>query len=210
MREARDIIASWPNINSRRPAGASSLRNDKELSRFRASNFLLDGARESHQRRTPPRSDAFRASMPSRFVLGARWSTIVRSATAPALLYLGHPATAPALPYLGHPCPRHALALYKRRQAASMRPPCGLSAPTDHRRSGAPLKRSALQARRSNSYRASAHGSPRGCRDIGGRTNRVTAFGQKRTFPSLNQVNPRPDTQWMNHCQVSATGTTQH
>ncbi len=48
----------------------------------------------------------------------------------------------------------HALALCVRRQAASMRPPFGLSAPTDHRRSGAPVKQSsALQARRSNSIR---------------------------------------------------------
>ncbi len=127
-------------------AGASCLRHDKELSRSRASNFLLNGARESHQRERHP------TATPS-----------------------GHPAlqVRARRPLVGG-----RTSMCVRRQAASMRPPFGLFAPTDHRRSGAPLKRSALQARRSTSQssRSSARRSATQYREAVGCGSRLTAF----------------------------------
>jgi len=46
------------------------------------------------------------------------------------------------------PCPHHALALCDRRLAASMRPHCVLIATTDHRRRGAPRRKSAPGAQK--------------------------------------------------------------
>ncbi len=153
--------------------GASCLRHDKELSRFRASNFLLMcGARESHQRERHPGATPFGHPCPQgtcSVLAGLRLyvrQLLLRCSTSGIRQLLLHCSTS-GIHALAMPSPCTSV-----DRPTSCRPPCGLSATTDHRRSGAPLKGSALQARRknSNSHRAGAQRSSTRCREAVGRT----------------------------------------
>jgi hypothetical protein len=161
-RDAPAVVGAGPDPHAlavrcaSRTSTASTLRvrrrhaTSEEFRAVARVTFSGHGARESHQRERHPGA-AHCGLLPCVRVLGGRWSTIVL-----CLLRVPLRSQSPASPSMARRSAQCAEPLYKRRQAASMRPHCVLSASTDHRRSVAPTSTAARSWRAEATAKAPA------------------------------------------------------